>query len=124
LQSVNSPEESFWLFRISFHYYTCMECIICITIGLIVSWFTRSREIVDFHLLTPIIRKFRSKNAPLENMMYCVASTVTCTCRTRTVDKSKSSGRTTVLTEDVPTRMEKSSKKSLRQLSQQTGTFK
>ncbi|KAF2883121.1 hypothetical protein ILUMI_23038 [Ignelater luminosus] len=53
----------------------------------------------------------------------------TCTFRrTETVDKDKSSRRTTVLTEDVledvRTRMKQNPKKSLRQLLQQTGTFK
>lgn len=58
-------QEPLWLFRISFHYYVFVGCLICLIIGLPVSWFTRKD--VDPDLLSPVIRKLIFKTVPTNN---------------------------------------------------------
>lgn len=75
-----------------------------------------------------VMDHFPNRDFDYDNLSRLVHRVVDRVRKTGSVEQGKSSGRTTVLTEDVlediRTRMQQSPKKSLRKLSQQTGAFK
>lgn len=65
-----AEDDTFWLFRISFMYYSLIGCATVWIIGLPVSLFTRKEhEIVDEHLLAPFLR-MQSKQKTEMTMSY------------------------------------------------------
>ncbi|KAF2899872.1 hypothetical protein ILUMI_06320 [Ignelater luminosus] len=62
--SPTEDDEPFWLFKISFYYYTFIGAVIAIVVGLLVSRITRSDDDpdVDPNLLCPFVQKYLQKS--------------------------------------------------------------
>lgn len=58
-------DELFWLFRISYKYYTLIGCATVWIIGYPISLCTKSNKVIDDILLAPFLRR---KNKKIENI--------------------------------------------------------
>lgn len=56
-QSTGGSDDTFWLFRISYLYYTMIGCVTVWIVSYPVSLWTEPNEIEDENLLAPFMRK-------------------------------------------------------------------
>ncbi|KAF2898113.1 hypothetical protein ILUMI_08055 [Ignelater luminosus] len=64
LTTCSEEDEPFWLFKISFYYYTLIGAVLAVLIGLVVSWITSSDTDteVDPDLLCPFVQRYLQKS--------------------------------------------------------------